>query len=229
VTTVGIHQPQYVPWLPYFLKAAESDVFILLDSVDFQKNGLQNRSQLKTSQGAQWLTVPVQQRLGQKIIEVQIDNTVTWRRKHWRTIQQNYSKADAFKIYAQDLERVFARDWSSLSELNIHLFALMLGWLGFERPIRRSSDMKSTGHGSQLVLNLCLEVGASRYVSGTGARNYLDEGAFRDAGIEVVYRAPVLPAPYPQAHSTVGFIDRLSALDIILNCGPQWRTFLPVM
>lgn len=224
---VSIHQPQYLPWLPYFLKIAESDVFILLDSVDFQKNGLQNRNQIKTAQGALWLTVPVRQSLGQKIIEVQIDSKAAWRKKHWLTIQQNYRKADAFKIYAEGLEGVFSQEWSSLNELNMHLLTLMLRWLGIERQTLRSSNMKARGNGSELVLNLCLEAGAKQYISGTGGHNYLDERAFRDSGVEIVYRSPVLPTPYPQPHPQAGFIKGLSALDVILSCGRQWRNHLP--
>lgn len=224
---VSIHQPQYLPWLPYFLKVDESDLFILLDSVDFQKNGLQNRNQIKTSQGAQWLTVPVRQRLGQKINEVQIDNHVDWRKKHWQTIQHSYGKAGAYKFYAEDLEDVFSREWSSLNELNIYLFTLMLHWLGIERKMQRSSEMKAGGNGSELVLNLCREAGAKQYISGTGGHNYLDEIAFRDAGIEIIYRSSVLPEHYPQMYPQAGFINSLSALDIILNCGQEWRKFLP--
>lgn len=224
---VSIHQPQYLPWLPYFLKVAESDVFILLDSVDFQKNGLQNRNQIKTSQGSQWLTLPVRQKLGQKINEVELDNKADWRKKHWQTIQQNYHKAGAFKSYAGDLEGVFSLEWSSLNELNIHLFTLMLRWLGIERQIQRSSEMKGVGNGSELVLSLCLEAGAKQYISGTGGHNYLDEMAFRDAGIKIIYRPPLLPEHYPQLYPRAGFINSLSALDIILNCGQEWRKFLP--
>lgn len=224
---VSIHQPQYLPWLPYFLKVAESDVFILLDSVDFQKNGLQNRNQIKTSQGPQWLTVPVRQKLGQKIDEVVLDNKGDWRRKHWQAIQQNYRKCAAFKLYAEELEGFFSKEWVSLSQLNIALFSLMLKWLGIERKIMRSSEMKSGGESSELVLNLCLEVGAKRYISGTGGHNYLDETAFSAAGVEIVYRSPVLPDSYPQAYPQAGFFNNLTALDIILNCGPEWRKFLP--
>ena len=61
---VGIHQPHYLPWLPYFIKIAKCDIFIVLDNVDFQKNGLQNRNQIKTDKGYQWLTVPVEHKLG---------------------------------------------------------------------------------------------------------------------------------------------------------------------
>jgi len=223
---VSIHQPQYFPWLPYFLKVGESEVFILLDSVDFQKNGLQNRNQIKTAQGAQWLTVPVLQKLGQKIFEVQIDNKSNWGKKHWLTIQQSYGKANAFKLYAEEIEAVFLRKWTSLNDLNIHLFTLMMGWLDVESRIKRSSEMKSRGKGSDLILNLCLEAGSNKYLSGIGGREYLDEVAFSNAGVEVVYCEPVFPTCYPQLHPKVGFLNNLSALDILLNCGQEWREYL---
>lgn len=224
---VSIHQPQYLPWLPYLLKAAETHSFILLDSVEFQKNGLQNRNRIKTAQGALWLTVPVRQRLGQKINEVHIDDATDWRKKHWQTILQSYRNARAFGGYADEIESVFTREWTSLAELNTHLFVLMLGWLGLEARIRRASEMKAGGKGSELVLNLCREAGATRYVTGTGGLYYLDETAFRNAGIEIVCRPPELPLPYPQLYPQAGFINDLSALDIILNCGKDWRAFLP--
>lgn len=224
---VSIHQPQYLPWLPYLLKVAESDAFILLDSVDFQKNGLQNRNQVKTAQGAHWLTVPVRHSLGQKINDVQIDDTADWRKKHWQTILQSYRKARAFSGYADEIESVFVREWSSLTDLNGHFFVLMLRWLGLEGRIQRSSEMKAGGRGSEFVLNLCKEAGATRYISGAGGRDYLDENAFRDAGIEIVYRSPQRPLTYPQLYPQAGFFNSLSALDIILNCGRDWRTFVP--
>lgn len=224
---VAIHQPQYFPWLPYFLKIEESDVFILLDSVDFQKNGLQNRNQIKTAQGARWLTVPVRQRLGQKIRDVSIDNTTDWRRKHWQTIQLCYRKASAFTAYEKDLEALYAREWDGLNELNIAIIGMMMRWMDIQTPIMRSSQMKATGDASDLVLNLCREVGATRYLSGVGGKNYLEPEAFREAGIEIVYQQAALPEVYPQLFLQAGFINHLSALDIVLNCGKAWRSYMP--
>ena len=223
---VSIHQPQYLPWIPYFAKIAESDVFIILDSVDFQKNGLQNRNKIKTPQGPIWLTVPVRQRLGQKIIEVEIIQNIDWSKKHWKTILQNYAKADFFKVYADELEDVYTRNWTMIVDLNLHLIQLMLHWMNISTRILRSSEMNATGHGSDLVLNLCLEVGARQYVSGIGGKNYLDEQAFRAAGVNIIYKPPNLPEFYPQQHLKAGFINDLSALDIILNCGQRSNKFL---
>ncbi len=225
---VAIHQPQYLPWLPYFLKIKESDVFIVLDTVDFQKNGLQNRNQIKTSQGAFWLTVPVKQQRGQKIIDVRIDNGTDWRRKHWKTILQSYRKASWFEQYEKELEALYAHEWSSLNELNVKLITLMMRWMNMQTPLVRSSEMKASGAASELVLNLCLEAGATRYLSGTGGRNYLEPDAFERAGVEIVYQPAVLPGAYPQLFPKEGFINSLSALDILLNCGDSWGRYMPV-
>jgi len=224
---ISIHQPQYLPWVPYLMKIEESDVFIFLDTVDFQKNGLQNRNQIKTAQGAHWLTVPVRQQLGQKIQDVKIDNSIDWRRKHWLTIRQCYAKASSFKAYEQDIEALYAREWSGLNELNIELTTLMLSWMDISTHIMRSSQMKATGVASDLVLSLCLEAGATRYLTGIGGKNYLDSESFEKAGVEIVYRPSSHPLVYPQLFPQAGFINNLSALDIIANCGESWRSYLP--
>jgi hypothetical protein len=224
---VAIHQPQYLPWLPYLLKIEECDVFIILDTVDFQKNGLQNRNQIKTAQGAHWLTVPVRQQLGQKILDVKIDNSTEWRRKHWQTLQQCYRKAPAFAMYAQELDQFYSREWIGLNELNIELLAMLMRWMDIRTPMLRSSQIEATGAASELVLNLCLETGATRYLSGTGGKNYLEPEAFESAGVEIVYRPSVLPENYPQLYPRVGFINHLSVLDLLLNCGEAWRGYLP--
>lgn len=223
---VGIHQPQYLPWLPYFLKIEQSDVFIILDTVSFQKNGLQNRNQVMTINGAHWLTVPVRQKLGCKIFDIGIDNSSDWRRKHWQTIQHNYGKSEAFKYYQKDLESIYTRDWHRLCELNIEILKMMMQWMNIKTPILRSSQMNATGVASDLVLNLCLEVGAKTYLSGAGGENYLKPEAFQNAGVKLVYQPSSLPSVYPQYSSKDGFINCLSALDILLNCGDRWRSYL---
>jgi hypothetical protein len=224
---VAIHQPQYFPWLPYFLKINKADLFIFLDSVDFHKNGIQNRNMIKTSQGEKWLTVPVKHTLGQKIKDIEIDNTKKWQKKHYQTLSQSYSKAEFFNDYKSELESFFTNEWSSLSEMNINLLSLMMKWLKIETPIIRSSEMNSTGKGSDLILNLCCEVRASKYVSGIGGKDYLDSNMFKKMGILIDYQPPILPNQYPQLHQKIGFKNNLSILDIILNCGESWKSYIP--
>ncbi len=224
---VSIHQPQYLPWSPYFKKISEADIFIILDSVDFQKNGLQNRNQIKTSQGAHWLTVPVKQHLGQKICEARIQNSSNWRKKHWQTIQQNYSKAPFFSMYVEELRGIYEHDWTMLGELNVSMLDMFLRWMDIHTQLVSSSKLVATGAASDLVLNLCLEVGSTHYLSGVGGKNYIDLEAFDKAGIEVVFRDPVLPKVYPQCFPKAGFVKSLSMLDLMLNCGESWRDYFP--
>lgn len=226
---VSIHQPQYLPWVPYLLKIAESDVFVALDSVDFQKNGLQNRNQIKTAQGATWLTVPVRQKLGQKIVDVEINPSENWRKKHWATVLQNYSKSKYFRGYGDELEAAYDIEWDRLVDLNLHLLDMMLRWMDIPVKVLRSSQMKAGGKASELVLNLCREVGATHYLSGIGGMNYLDEQAFHAAGVELVYRPPILPEVYEQQFPAVGFLGDVSAIDMIFNCGRDWRNFLKAL
>ena len=47
---VGIHQLHYLPWLRYFEKIQSCDVFVVLDDIQFNKNGWQNRNRVKTAQ-----------------------------------------------------------------------------------------------------------------------------------------------------------------------------------
>lgn len=220
---VTIHQPQYLPWLPYLQKVAQSEIFIVLDSVDYQKNGLQNRNQLKTSQGACWLTVPVSRCLGQKITEAEINDPQHWRKKHWQTILNNYRKAPAFQFYAEELEAIYQVEWKYLVDLNMALMEALLRWFEIDVQVLRSSQMQSTGVSSMLILNLCREVRATTYLSGVGGKNYLIKKDFESAGIDLVYVPSVMPQPYPQQFLSAGFFGDLSAVDILFNCGPKWR------
>jgi WbqC-like protein family len=209
------------------MKIRESDLFIILDTVAFQKNGLHNRNKIKTAQGAHWLTVPVNQRLGQKLLDVQINHNSDWRRKHWQTLQQNYQKAAAFSLYERELFQIYADNWVRLNELNISLTLLLMRWMGITTPIIRSNELKASGAGSDLILNLCLEVGATQYISGSGGRNYINSSAFENSGVQVLYREPIVPNDYPQLHLQTGFVNNLSVIDLLFNCGDEWANYIP--
>lgn len=220
---ISIHQPQYLPWLPYFLKIESSDIFVFLDSVDFQKNGIQNRNEIKTGQGRHWLTIPVSHNLGQKIKDTEINNNLNWKKKHWQSIKNCYSKSQNFGYYEPYLESFYDRDWNNLSDLNIEMTKKMMEWLSIEVPVYKSSDMDVSGSGSNLILDICLKNGATKYISGIGGKNYLDLDSFSSSGIGVEFLENNLPSSYPQIFPKIDFFNDLSAIDLILNCGNDWR------
>lgn len=223
---LGIHQPQYLPWLPFFTKIQSCDYFVFLDSVDYQKNGIQNRNQIKTLKGKLWLTVPVISKFGQKISEVRISNISDWKKKHILTIKQSYSKSQFFNTYIGELENIYKKEWSSLCELNISIIKLIMKWLKIKTPFILSSDLDLNGKSNDLIINICKKLNANEFVSGVGAKNYLKPSLFKKNNISLSYHVGYEVKKYQQLFSECGFIEDLSALDIIFNCGDKWKDFL---
>jgi hypothetical protein len=215
---VAIHQPQYLPWVPYFDKADSCDLFVYLDNVQFQKNGLQNRNQIKSVTGATWLTVPVHATLSKTIAETSIADP-RWQKKHVRSIQTNYAKAPYIEWFNDQLKPLIERDWMLLADLNIAVTEWLFACMGINCKRIRASDLQVLGTGSDLVTNICRTVGAKVYVSGQGARAYHDERKFQELGIELHYQQ-YRNQPYPQCYPKLGFVPDLSALDLVLNAGP---------
>jgi hypothetical protein len=126
---VSIHQPHYLPWLRYFEKISRSDVFIVLDDVQYEKNGFQNRGKIKTPQGWIYLTVPILKPTQRPISTIQVDNSVNWREKHRRALEMNYGKAPFFGQYWPELLAIYEREWTHLQALNRAMLELFLGQL----------------------------------------------------------------------------------------------------
>lgn len=219
---VSINQPAYLPWLGYFNRIQASDLHIVLDHVQFEKNSYTNRNKIRTAQGWTWLTVPLKTkgRFGKLAInELEIDAERGWPAKHWNTLRQNYGKAPHFAEHARFFEELYARPWDRLAGLlGAATGYLLERGLRIRTPLLHSSGMRVDGHKSDLVLNLCRAAGAKVYLSGPLGRDYLDEEAFRQAGIEVRYHEYVHPA-YAQAYP--GFEPAMSAVDLLFNHGPD--------
>jgi hypothetical protein len=221
----AIHQPQYVPYLGFFHKLAHADVLVVLDTVQFQKNGLQNRNKIKSAKGWQWLTVPVSHGHDSKILDVQIGDHGKFARKHWSTLQSNYGRAPHFAWAAERLRPVLEATWTHLSPLNIQLARVACELLEIKAPHVLASDLPSEGESSALLISLCKAVGADAYLSGPGGRGYMDLDLFERAGIQVLWQEFV-PPTYPQVFPEAGFVPNLSILDILFNCGEAARGFL---
>jgi hypothetical protein len=218
---VSINQPAYLPWLGYFHRIAASDLHIVLDHVQFEKNSFTNRNKVATANGPVWLTVPVKTsgRFAHLSIDtLEIDNTTNWRKRHHLTIEQNYSKCPFFRAHAPFFEGLYQREWFLLRDLCRETTEYLLKGFGITTPLRYSSQMHSTGSKSDLVLGLCKEVNADAYLSGTLGRQYMKVEEFEAAGVCVAFQDYCHPE-YRQLHAP--FISHLSALDLLLNCGPN--------
>ena len=210
---ISIHQSQYIPWFPYFYKIAVSDVFVVMDNVQYQKNGLQNRNKIRNREGDFWLTIPVTGHLDDLINNKQIADD-NWKMKHWKSIKSSYAKAPYWNLYSEQLELLYGENYRSLHDVNKCFFEFLLKVLRIETKIVYLSEMASTGSKSDLVLSICKELRASTYLSGTGGKSYLIESDFRNENIDIKYIKSISPC-YPQFQGNV--IADLSILDMLFN------------
>ena len=221
VRTVAIMQPTYLPWVGYFDLIDRSDCFVFLDSVQFAKRSWQQRNRLK-GQGqdpARWVTVPVltKGRRDQTIAAVEIDPASDFPASHLKTIRHLYAKTLFFTEYFAELEGILHRH-TRLADLNVDLIIWMCGRLGVATATLRSSTLDADGQKADLLTNICKQLGADRYLSAAGSREYIEESdAFASTGIDVVYHA-YRPAEYRQAGEV--FEPQLSTLDLLMNEGP---------
>lgn len=219
---VGIHQPEHLPWLGFFHKMYLSDIFVMLDNVQFEKNNFQNRNRIRTSNGFCWITVPVltKGRSSQLINEVSINPLEKdWSQKVGLTLEQNYRKAPFFVDYAPFLREIFLEQkWHKLVDLNITIINQLAEWLGIKTSLFLASDMGVAGKSTDLLLTICRELKASAYLSGKVGRNYLDESKFTEKNIQVFYQNFVHPV-YKQQYRP--FEPQMSVIDLLMNHGNE--------
>lgn len=215
---LSIHQPAYLPWLGYLDKIQSVDLFVFLDSVQFEKNSYVNRNQIKTSQGPLWLSIPVKTKnhLHTSIANIQIDETKNWRKKHLKTIEQSYSKAPYFKQRFPRLEQLF-EDLKPITGLADFCWQELQFWLNEFRistEIIRASSKAYEGEKSDLILNICKHHNADTYLSGKFGKDYLALSEFRDLGIKVEFQEFQSPN-YSQLFGD--FVPNLSLIDFWFN------------
>ena len=220
---VGIHQPDYIPWLGLFYKMYLSDVFIHLDDVQYSNTAAHNFNVIKTAQGELRLKFPVEYHLGDMICDVRPKYELGWREKHLRTLEMNYSKARFFKDTFSELKDIYMVDYPNVAELNIAINEYIATRFGITSKFVRSSEFAIDTKREEKVIDLCVAVGGTRYISGNGARVYQDPEHFAVRGVELTY-LDYKPIEYPQLWKE--FLPCMSVLDYIFNCGYDWDTVL---
>ena len=221
---VGAHQPSFLPWLGYLDKVAKSDVFVVMDDLQYEAQNFQNRNKVLVQGGPQWLTVPLLRGAQtDRIIDKRIDNTGLggrhhWQHRAWRTLELNYGKAPHFAAYAGDLEVVFTRRWEHLLELDLFVLDLARSWFGITQPIVRSSTLGLRGAKTDRIIDMCTKLGAKVYLSGRGgSQGYLDVDALGRAGVSVMWQQFAHPV-YPQRRAGA-FVSHLAFIDLLFNRG----------
>lgn len=214
------HQPVYLPWLGLFHKIALSDSFCYFDDVQYQVKDWNNRNKIKTVSGDMWLTVPVLNKgyRDKKIREIEVNNTIDWRKKHWKSILLNYKKTPYFFKYADFIEDVYKRDWQYLADLNEYMLKWFLEQLRIKVKYFKASELKFKGYKSDLVLDMCEKLGADIYIFGALGKDYAEKEKFDDAGVKIYFQN----YKHPQHRQTgKDFLPYMSIIDLLFNEGDK--------
>jgi len=219
---VGIHQPEFLCWPGFFDKMYKSDLFVILDNVQFRKDYYQNRNRIKTKSGWRWLTVPLKRPVfRRKIYNIEIARE-PWKKKHLNILRENYNSAPFYNTYIDGFMKVYEKCWKKLSSLNVELIKLMTKYLGFQRKIIFASELNlKEKKGTALLIDICKKLNADTYLSGEGGYQYMNFGRFKQEEIKVVvrhYKCPVYPQQYLKESC---FISDLSTIDMLFNCGEK--------
>lgn len=202
------------------------DEFILFDDMQYTRRDWRNRNLIKTPQGASWLTVPVKVKgkYLQSIRDTELDGD-RWRIDHWKAIQQNYRRAPYFAEVAAILEPYYlAREYQGISELNRTLIEAICGMLGIQTMLKWSWDYQLAEGKTERLVDLCRQAGATTYISGPAARDYIEPHLFSDAGIALRYFDYSGYPEYPQLWGA--FEHGVSIVDLLFNCGQSARDYM---
>ena len=217
--TIGIHQPNYIPWLGYFYKIYLSDVFVFLDDAQFSNEGMHNYHYIKTPQGAFRLKIPVLGAFGSRINEITTNDALRWKQRHLKTIESNYKKAKFFDLVFKDYKLLIEKNCSNLALFNEQIIRFVCEKLGFRSEFVKSSSLDVVSLHEERIIEICRKLNGKIYLSGSGARAYQHEKNFEKNGIILKY-SEYQPFEYPQLWA--GFQKNVTIIDFLMNCGYDW-------
>jgi len=214
---VAIHQPEYLPWLGFFKKMMNVELFVFLDDVQFRKKGWQNRNRIRINDGTTLLSIPVHTHSYPKINEVTIDNEKNWSMRHKKSILYNYARAPYFGEIKDFIESIFEKKFQYLVDLNTEIIKFVMNELEIKSKIVFSSELEISKKGSDRVLDICKAVDADHYITGTfWAESNLRVEEFKKSNIDVEFQKFQHPT-YKQIHGE--FIPEMSIIDLLFNEG----------
>jgi hypothetical protein len=225
MTKVAVVQSNYIPWKGYFDLIAAVDEFILYDDVQYTRRDWRNRNKIKTPQGLHWLTIPVlvKGKYHQRIRDTEIAST-DWAAEHWKTLTQNYKRATYFNELAGLLAPLYQESYRNLSQLNRRFIEMIARYIGIDTKISNSWDYTLVDGKTERLADLCVQAGASEYISGPSAKDYIDESVFAHRGIKLTWFEYSGYPEYPQLWGT--FEHAVTILDLLFNCGRDARCYM---
>ncbi len=217
---VAIHQPDYIPYIGYFYKIKQCDCFVFLDDAQYSNTGYTNWNTIKTAQGKQRLKIPVNQTLGDSILNVSTKDELKWKKKHLTALICSYARSKYFDEIFNNLQELLVKDYCNIADMNIEIIKDICRRFQMDKKFVCSSEMNINSRKEERILDICNKLAGNVYLSGQGARVYQEGEHFSKRGVKLVY-TNYKPVVYEQMWGA--FIPNLSIVDYLFNYGYDWE------
>ncbi len=223
---ITIHQPMFLPYTGCIAKILAADEFTFLDDVQFADGQFQNRNRILTKEGTIWITVPLKSpRYKVNLKDIRISYHDNWKKKLLTTLQHAYGKAKYFEEVMLIMKDILYVDFEFLVDLNIYSTKMILKYFGYEKPTLRSSNIEGKPEDRMdRIIFITKYMNGSTFLSGDGAKCYLDVEYFRNQGVNVEFQNYECKE-YPQLWGNE-FVPYMSILDYMMNIGNERTHFL---
>lgn len=228
--TLLIHQPEFLQYIGFWNRLSKADVFVALDTATYQKHGFMKRNKIKTAKGWQWFGVPLQHESSfTQIKDLLIDNSKPWREQQLALLEQNYRKAPYFSQYFPWFKEVISQPRERMIDLIMKFLQDASSFLEIKAKIIRASELKAQSKATELLVNICKELGADTYLAGPGQREgregYMEPEKFEQAGIKLQINGFAHPE-YKQQFMEQGFLPYMSVIDLFFNEGENSKNII---
>lgn len=223
---ISFNQPAFIPWGGFFARLLSSDRMVLLDDTALARGfTFVNRNRLKGPEGEVWITVPLRRKgLGvQKIRDLMIYEKERWKNKFLATLQHYYGHSPYYESVVEGIRSAVDRPEPRFLDLTLALLNILRSQIGITREITLQSDTKIAGKGTSLLVSIASKLGADETILPCGSEKAVESTRFEEAGIKVRFLR-YAPPQYPQFWGD--FLPKLSALDLLLCCGPAGRAVI---
>ena len=214
---VVIHQPDFLPYLGFFHRLLNADLLVILDNVQFLREGWHHRDKIKIYNGVKWHNLKINKApLCTSICDIFLLNDTKWINNNLNQIKEAYRKAEFFDEIYPYIEKLYSKKFTKMIDVNLFSIEILMELFDIKIQIKYSSEYNILTKSNDLVVDILKQVDATHYLSGVGSKDYFKKEPFEKANIEVIWQDFKHPV-YPQLHGE--FIPYLSSIDLLFNCG----------
>lgn len=214
---VSVMQPYFYPYIGYWQLMASSDVFVILDDVNYINRGWINRNRLLLNGEAKYFNIQLSgASQNKKINEINLTGDANAIAKQLQTIRTAYGKAPNFKEVFPVLEACYRYPEPNLAVFLKYSLETVRDYLGINTKIAVSSETPKDESlsGQQRILALCHAFQATEYHNPIGGLDLYDKALFREHGIDLFFVKSRPDIRYKQFEQP--FVPWLSILDMMM-------------